>query len=167
MSFSFLPDAMIGDVTELTPQQLAKWGISALLIDLDNTLLPYSRNTPDEKLEKWLRALSSFPVVVVTNSRKPRVAEFCASFGLKYINNACKPSVRGIKRALAILGAAPEKTALAGDQVFTDILGANFAGLTSVLVKPLELRGYPLLRLRNLVEIPFIALAKLLGRDKV
>ena len=47
-----------------------------------------------------------------------------------------------------------------GDQIFTDILGGNNAGVTTLLVEPIRLAGNPGRYVRYAVEWPFRALAK-------
>ncbi len=77
----------------------------------------------------------------------------------KFVKKAKKPSPRGIIEAMRRCGKKPEETALAGDQSYTDVLGANLAGATSILVQPLSLRN-PLLAVRYVLELPWRATCK-------
>ena len=96
---------------------------------------------------------------MVSNSKKPRVQVFCKAYGLDCITHAKKPFQRGIRAAKEKYGIAPEHMALVGDQIYTDVLGANCAGLTSVLVSAICNHNLPL-KLRHVAELPFIAIGK-------
>jgi hypothetical protein len=98
--------------------------------------------------------------MVVSNSRRSRrVPDFCEKLDIPYIKRAGKPRPKGILRAMAQQGFLPGETAMAGDQTFTDILGGNLAGVTSVLVYPLYFSN-PFQVIRYNLERPFIALGR-------
>jgi len=161
MPFSLLPRLMAGRVTDLSPALLSQNGVRALLLDFDNTLVPYTTDEPEPAVLDWLnraRAAGLF-LCVVSNSHKPRVVRFCRAHDLPCVTHAKKPFSRGIREALSRYRLHPGETALAGDQIFTDVLGANRAGLTSILVTPLRLHNV-WLRARRALEEPVIALAR-------
>lgn len=148
----------IASITELTPEWFVSRGIRLMLLDFDNTIVPYHELEPTEEFTNWLRKTrnAGVKVMVVSNSRKSRrVPGFCDSRNIPWIIKAGKPSPRGILRAVEQMNCRPEETAMAGDQTFTDVLAANAAGVTSVLVKPMDLRN-PLRKIRYLAEQPFI-----------
>ena len=157
----FLPDVMVPALTAVTPELLRRWKIELLLLDFDNTILPYTTDLPTEEMEAWLRQMqaSEIRLCVLSNSRKPRVAEFCCRYGISFVTDAKKPLHRGINEALARFGGEKEHTALAGDVVFTDVAGANSAGLLSIWVPSIHNHTLPL-RLRHLLEVPFLRAAK-------
>ena len=165
MPFSLLPRRMLRRVTDITPALLSEYGAKALFLDFDNTIVPYTTDTPSPEVLRWLEALRADGVqlCVVSNSRKPRVVRFCETYGLDCVTHARKPFQKGIRRALLRCGLLPGETALAGDQIYTDVLGANCAGLTSILVRPIHLHNI-WLKLRRGLELPWIALAGRLGR---
>lgn len=158
---SFLPTYLFPSVTDLKPEFLRERGIDLLLLDFDNTLLPYTQDEPDEALLRWLEEMrrSGIRLCIVSNSKKSRVPDFCGRYGLACVTHAGKPGSRGICEALRRFGATPQQTALVGDQIFTDILGANCAKLTAIHVKSIHNHTVPL-RLRHVFELPFLALAK-------
>lgn len=84
MSFSLLPDLIFPALTDLTPQLLEQRGIRYLMMDFDNTIVPYSANAPTDQVLQWLEAMqaSSIGLCIVSNSHKPRVQEFCSRYGL-------------------------------------------------------------------------------------
>ena len=78
-------------------------------------------------------------VVILSNNRSPvRVERFCRDLGITYEGHAGKPKVGGFQRAMARMGAAPEETAIVGDQIFTDIWGANRAGIQTVMLEKIN-----------------------------
>lgn len=157
-----LPWRQAESVWALTGESLEREGIRFLLADLDNTLCRYSDTEPDQSLRDWLADLEAHGVrlFLLSNSRKPkRPAHFAQALGIDYLGHAGKPKTGGFVRALAQLGAKPEACAMVGDQVFTDVLGANRAGVRSILVKPLSLKGNPGRYLRYWVELPVRGMA--------
>lgn len=161
MSFVFLPDLILPALTDLTPELLHKRGICWLFLDFDNTIVPYTTDQPTEQMDAWLRQMlcSDIRLCVVSNSRKPRVPAFCEQYQIDYVLRAAKPFQRGIRKALTRYDAAPQQAALVGDQIYTDVLGANCAGLTSVLVSAIH-NHTVWLKLRHAAELPFIALGR-------
>ena len=79
MPFSLIPDLILPALTDLTPQLLRARGIGLLLMDFDNTIVPYTTDVPTEPMQRWLREMqeSGIRLCVVSNSKKPRVQVFC------------------------------------------------------------------------------------------
>lgn len=161
MRLSFLPTVMAESVTQLTPEYLQSRGIRLLMLDFDNTVVPYTTSTPTEEMDAWLRSMlaSEVKLCVVSNSHKDRVKIFCAGYDLPCITHAKKPFSKGIRECLERYGLSPEVCALAGDQIFTDTLGANGVGCASILVKAIDNHNI-WLKLRHVAEMPFIFLAR-------
>ncbi len=163
MLFSLLPWRQTGSVFDLTGETLAGQGIALLLVDLDNTLIPYSDAEPTKALLDWKNDLAAHGVTVflLSNNRKPQRPErFARALGVEHISHAGKPKTTGFSQALARCGQAPERCAMVGDQVFTDVLGANRAGVRSILVKPISLKGNPGRYLRYWAELPLRGLSR-------
>ena len=160
MSFSFLPKIMITSITELSPRFLRERGIRLLMLDFDNTIVPYTTNEPTVAMSDWLKAMaqSEVQICVVSNSKRSRVKVFCEKYGIPCITHAKKPFSKGIKECLAKFDVKPSECALAGDQIYTDTLGANGTGVTSILVKAIHNHNI-WLKLRHVAEIPFILAA--------
>ncbi len=161
MPFSLLPRVMARSITELTAQTLSPMGIRLLMLDFDNTIVPYTTNVPTEEMARWLADMkqSDIQICVVSNSKRDRVKIFCAQWGIDCITHAKKPFSRGIRRCLERYGVPKAQCALAGDQIYTDTLGANCAGVTSILVKAIDNHNLAL-KLRHVLELPFIALSR-------
>ena len=161
MSFSLLPRYLTPGLTDLTPEFLEEQGIRLLMLDFDNTIVPYTTNSPTKEMENWLRgmATSGISLCVVSNSKRDRVRIFCKEYGLDCITHAKKPFSKGIKQCLARYALPPEKAALVGDQIFTDTLGGNCAGVKTILVKAIDNHNF-WLKARHVLEKPFIFAAK-------
>jgi HAD superfamily phosphatase (TIGR01668 family) len=161
MPFPLLPRWIYPSLTALTPQLLKNQGIRLLMLDFDNTIVPYTTNIPTQEMADWIKQLQATDicVCVVSNSKRDRVRIFCEEWGIDCITHAKKPFGRGIKRCIEKYGLAPELCALAGDQIFTDTLGANLAGAMPILVTPIHNHNI-WLKLRHIAEKPFIFIAK-------
>ena len=164
MSFSLLPNIILDAVTQITPQMLQERGVRFLMMDFDNTIVPYTSNIPTGEMLMWLEMMkqSDIALCVVSNSKRPRVVEFCRKYGLDCITHSKKPFQKGISEAKHKYDLRPSDAALVGDQIFTDVLGANCGGMTSILVKAIDNHNI-WLKLRHVAELPFIAL----GRRKI
>ena len=88
MPFSLIPKLILPSLTDVTPELLAARGVRFLMLDFDNTIVPYTTNEPAEAMTAWLRRMqaSEIRLCVVSNSRKPRVVEFCKKYGLDCIH---------------------------------------------------------------------------------
>ena len=146
------------DIYEITGRALERRGFKLLLADLDNTLVPYGVPLPDDRLKAWRDDLAAHGVTlfVLSNNRhenRPRV--FSEGLGVPYIGHAGTPKTPSFVKAMEQMGVTREQTAIVGDQVFTDVLGGNRAGVSPILVEPIRLAGNPGRYLRYAVEVPF------------
>ncbi len=154
-----LPKFIFPKLTDLSPDFLQKNGIGLLLMDFDNTMLPYTTNTPTQELLSWMDTMkcAGITLCVVSNSKKQRVPTFCKAHNIACVTHAGKPGTRGIREALARF--PQRKAALVGDQIFTDVLGANRAKIPSLIVKSIHNHNM-WLKLRHVFELPFLAMAR-------
>ena len=161
MSFSFLPGILTDELTDLTPEILRGRNIRLLMMDFDNTIVPYTTSVPTQKMADWLRNMLESDVLlcVVSNSKNDRVKIFCEKYELPCITRAKKPGTRGIKACLELFEIPAEEAALVGDQIFTDTLGANSAGVTPILVRAIDNHNI-WLKLRHVAELPFIFVSR-------
>ncbi len=161
MPISLLPKMITDSLTDLTPAFLEQNGIRLLMLDFDNTIVPYTTNIPSADMEIWLRCMVRLGVklCVVSNSHKDRVPVFCRKYGIPCVTHAKKPGIRGIRECLEQFDLQPEECALVGDQIFTDTLGANRAGVRSILVKAINNHNF-WLKARHVLELPFIFIAR-------
>lgn len=161
MSIPFVPDMIADKLTDLTPELLKSRNIDFLMLDFDNTIVPYTSNEPTAEMETWLKAMveSDIGLCVVSNSKRDRVVKFCSARGIPCITHSKKPFSKGIRECRLRFGFEMSRAALAGDQIYTDVLGGNCAGAKSILVTPIHLHNI-WLYLRHVAEKPFIALGR-------
>jgi len=161
MSFSLLPWRITEELPDLSQEWLREQGIALLMLDFDNTIVPYTTDVPTEQMEAWLRRMlaSDVRICVVSNSKRSRVKVFCEKYGIPCITHAKKPFSRGIDQCIGRFGIPRSACALAGDQIYTDTLGANCAGIRSILVKAINNHTI-WLKLRHVAEMPFILLSR-------
>ena len=157
MPFSPLPTMITDSLTDLTESFLKEKNIRLLMLDFDNTIVPYTTSVPTDTMKAWLERMnrSQIQLCVVSNSHNDRVKIFCKAYGLDCITHARKPFSKGIHQCLAQYGLPPQQCALVGDQIFTDTLGANGVGVRSILVKAIDNHNI-WLKLRHVAELPFI-----------
>lgn len=158
---SFLPDYIFPRLTDLSPAFLQQRGITLLLMDFDNTMLPYTTNVPTQELLDWLEGMKAAGITlcIVSNSHKARVPAFSDAYDVSCVIRAAKPGTRGIREAMERFGAKQSETALVGDQIYTDVLGAKRAGVTALIVK--SIHNHTIwLKLRHLLEVPVLAMAR-------
>lgn len=161
MPFSLLPKRMTKALTDVTPELLRSRNIRLLMLDFDNTIVPYTTDVPTQAMEHWLKNMNAqedIQVCIVSNSHNDRVPAFCEKYGLDCITHAKKPFSRGIRQCLEKYGIPAGQAALVGDQIYTDTLGANCMGVTSILVKAIDNHTF-WLKARHVLELPFILLA--------
>ena len=157
MPFSLIPRARCRSIYELDGAALYRHGVRLLLVDLDNTISAYHNAHPTEELRAWVAALRAAGVepYILSNSRKPtRVGEFAGALGVPFRRRAGKPKRGGFLAALEEMNTSPGEAIMVGDQIFTDILGANRAGITPILVRPLRMDSIFRI-LRYGLETPF------------
>ena len=161
MPFPLLPKLITEELTDLTPEILKKHRIRLLMLDFDNTIVPYTTDIPTDKMASWLRdmAQSDIQLCVVSNSKRDRVRVFCAKYGIDCITHANKPFTKGIRECLAEYGIPASEAALVGDQIYTDTFGANNAGCMPILVRAINNHNI-WLKLRHVAELPFIFAAR-------
>ena len=161
MSLSFLPAILADSPTDITPDILEERGIRLLMLDFDNTIVPYTTSIPEPLMEQWLLDMkqTDIQLCVVSNSKNDRVKIFCGNYGIPCITHANKPFTKGIRGCLAKFGAPASEAAIVGDQIYTDTLGGNLAGITPILVRAIDNHNF-WLKARHVLELPFIFAAR-------
>jgi uncharacterized protein len=141
----FSPTFFYRGVTDIDLEALRKAGVDTLLIDIDNTILPRDTGEMVEELSEWSKALlgHGFKVCLVSNNWHAHVKRIADALGLCMVPRALKPLPFGFYQAVRLLGSKRKNTAVIGDQMFTDILGGNLLGMTTVLVLPLSESDLP------------------------
>lgn len=154
----FKPTFALKSVLEITPQALAVHDINALILDLDNTLTTHDNPVPAEGVLDWIADMRSHGIklLIVSNNSAERVAPFAEILGLHFVPNGAKPLPAGYIKAVKELGYSRKNICAVGDQIFTDILGANLAGIRSVFVYPIEPEKSRFFRIKRAIEKPLL-----------
>lgn len=148
----FYPTIYKNRITDITLQELEEWGVRGLILDVDNTLTTHGSQELSRDVQEWLQKMqeAGIRMTVVSNSWEWRVAPFAEKIGLQHTSLSCKPSPFGFWRGVRRLGLPKSQCAAIGDQVFTDIIGANLYGITCIQVMPIELEtGKPFLTVKR------------------
>ncbi len=149
------PHRYCGRVSEVDPAELKSLGIRAVLLDLDNTLVPWQGHDVPEDVLDWLERLraAGLRLYLVSNTRfGRRLRQLSERLQIPCVRRAWKPRRRGFRNALAALSVAPEHTAMVGDQMFTDVLGGNRLGLYTIMVRPMARREFVGTKVSRFVE---------------
>ncbi len=135
----FYPKLYIDGFGDLDIPALKKRGIDGIVLDIDNTLVPYHVPSPTAEVIAFVAALkeNGISAVIASNNKGERVEHFARKLGVFAIYKAAKPLPHGLMRCAKKMGIGRKCTAVIGDQIFTDVLGANLCGMYSILVKPL------------------------------
>lgn len=134
------PSEIVDSVSQIDILELNKRRISALLVDLDNTLVPWQGYNIQADVMDWLRRVreAGIKICIVSNTRPlKRLRQLAAELNVPHVRRALKPRRGGFRDALSILGVESSEAAVVGDQIFTDILGGNRLGLYTILVRPI------------------------------
>ncbi len=156
--FIFEPTYVFNDITGITPKFLKRKHIKGIVLDVDNTLTTHNNPTPPQSSMDWLVAVKTagIKLIIVSNNKPPRVVPFAEILGLDYVANGKKPLSSGINEAVKRLGIDKRDVAAIGDQIFTDIMGANLAGIRSCFVFPMEPETSLPFRIKRTLEKPFL-----------
>lgn len=114
-------------------------GYRGILFDVDNTLVPHGAPA-DKRAVKLFQSLHGmgYRTCLISNNQEPRVKPFADAVESSYIHNAHKPSKKSYQKAFALMHTKRENTLFVGDQIFTDVYGANRVGMYTILVKPIH-----------------------------
>jgi len=131
------PRQTVGFLTDIDIDALMRQGIRGLLMDLDNTIVAWDSHDVEHKVQDWIAhaKASALSLCLVTNAKSTRVERAIRPLGIPYVAVARKPMLKGFRKAMTMLGTAPAETAMVGDQIFTDVLGANLLGVYSILIE--------------------------------
>ncbi|MBR1810640.1 MAG: HAD-IIIA family hydrolase [Clostridia bacterium] len=132
------PRYIYESVTCVSPAELSAMGAQAVGIDLDNTTVYDSTFTPRKGVKEWLKSVKAagFPVIIVSNTNRPRAWVIAKMFRLPYFAMSKKPRTKNVVRAAEFLHVPIENFAMIGDQLFADVQAANDCGAISVWVRP-------------------------------
>ena len=157
-----VPDLMLEDIYALTPEMLTGRGVRFVVLDIDNTVAPYTVHAADGDMIAWVERMrgAGLELYVLSNNRGQRPETFSDALGLPFRKKAWKPFTRHARNVLAERGYRAEETAFVGDQIYTDVCCAKWCGAMAVLVRPIEFSRW-VLKFRYRLEWPFRAAGKI------
>ena len=135
----FYPGEYMDSTYEIDFDRLYGEGYRGIIFDIDNTLVPHGAPADERacKLFAHLKELG-YQCMLLSNNKEPRVKMFNDAVGVSYIFRAGKPNTANYKKAMEQMGTTTENTLFVGDQIFTDVYGANRTGIRTILVKPIH-----------------------------
>ncbi len=135
----FYPREWVDSTYEIDWEGWKEKGKKGVIFDIDNTLVPHGAPADERALALFeqLHGLG-FQTLLLSNNKEPRVKSFAGQVHSPYIYKAGKPGVRNYNRAVAEMGLCKGGGSVCGDQLFTDVYGANRAGIYGILVKPIN-----------------------------
>ncbi len=139
----FRPHRVMKRLVEVDCDELVARGIRGVLLDLDNTLTTWNSTVIAPEVERWIGHLrqTGLAACIVSNAATTRrVRPVAERLGLPWVTRAIKPLHRGFLQGMRLMGTTPDTTVMIGDQLFTDIYGANRLGLQTILVDPVSSR---------------------------
>lgn len=148
------PDYKFESIHDIPEDFYKNLGVRYALLDIDNTLVSYTRSTADDGARKFLGSLTerNIQYAFVSNNHRERVEEFAREFGAVYVNDAAKPLRFGIRKAMRLLGADKKHTVIIGDQLFTDVWAGKRTGILTIMVEPIEAKETPFFGVKRRLE---------------
>ena len=135
----FYPKEWVDSTYGINWEDWREKGKRGVIFDIDNTLVPHGAPADEQALALFQRLHSlGFQTLLLSNNKEPRVKSFAEQVQSPYIYKAGKPGVRNYNRAVEEMGLCKEEVLFVGDQLFTDVYGANRAGIYGILVKPIN-----------------------------
>ena len=154
------PNYYFDRYSDVSPEFLKEQGISALLLDVDNTLAPYEQAEPDEEIIAWLDSLKNNGIsyaFISNNSSDERIKVFNKSIGAIAYARSGKPfAKRTIDKVLTALGEDRKSTAFMGDQIYTDVCAGKFNGMRAILVPPIKDKKNLFFKFKRTLEKPVL-----------
>ncbi len=136
---TFYPGEYVDSVYGIDFEGLYRRGFRGILFDVDNTLVPHGAPATSQSVELFRRLHEmGFATCLISNNKEPRVRPFAEAMETPFVYKADKPSRRGYEEGMTCMGTDRSDTLFIGDQLFTDVWGANRTGIHSILTKPID-----------------------------
>ncbi|MDD4170602.1 MAG: YqeG family HAD IIIA-type phosphatase [Syntrophomonas sp.] len=149
------PRIYVDTLLDIPLNHLREQNISAFIMDLDNTITEWNSNELRSEVEEWFKLIKTagFKACILSNNGEQRIRKVAERLDIPFIHRAAKPRRGSFHRAIDIMGVRAAQTAVVGDQIFTDVLGGNRAGLFTILVKPLARREFIGTKINRTLEL--------------
>lgn len=145
-------------ITDITPDFLRKNNIKGLILDVDNTLTTHDNPVPAEGVMEWIATMrqNKIRLIIVSNNHPPRVKPFADMLEIDFVCDGRKPLSDGFREAIKKIGLPKENISAVGDQIFTDVLGANLFGVRMLYTAPIEHEKTTFFKVKRFLEKPFL-----------
>lgn len=149
------PKYYVSNFEHISIERLKANGIKLLLCDIDNTLVSYDEKHPSKSVVDFIEKVKSegIEVALCSNASKVRATRFSKDLNVsKTYYLSMKPLGHNFKKAMRLHNLKANQVALIGDQMFTDILGGNLAGLYTILTAPIAVKDRGVTKINRFFE---------------
>ncbi len=153
-----IPDMMPEHFYDVTPGTVKSYGASALICDIDNTLVTYDDPEPTDGVLAWIKNMNENGITVsfVSNNDWDRVRLFNEKLGFVAYAKSGKPSTKNLRAAISDLGIDKSEAVLLGDQLLTDCAAAKRFGIKAIIVPPIKDKTSLFFKTKRLIEVPYV-----------
>ncbi|WP_090871626.1 YqeG family HAD IIIA-type phosphatase [Oceanobacillus limi] len=164
----FLPNEHVKSIFDIRPKSLKEKGIKGVITDLDNTLVAWDVREATPEVKNWFKEMQDegIKVTIISNNKEDRVKFFSEPLNTPYVFSARKPLRRAFKIAAKEMGLKREEIVVIGDQLLTDVLGGNSAGLHTILVVPIVETDEKITRINRTIERRILSYFRKKGKIK-
>lgn len=154
----FKPTIALQTVCDISLDILRELNIQALILDIDNTLTTHDNPNIKSEISAWIKYMKSngIKLIIVSNNSYERVKPFADMLGIEFVSHGQKPLPKGFSEACERLNVSKKNICAVGDQIFTDILGANLKGIKSIFVFPMEYETTTFFKIKRTLEKPLL-----------
>jgi len=151
---NFLPNEYVKSIFDIQPAVLKQKGIKGIITDLDNTLVPWNVKDATPEVIEWFKQMDEhdIEITIISNNKLERVKVFSEPLGKPYVYSARKPLRRSFQEVTKQMGLKKDEIVVIGDQILTDVLGGNRAGLYTILVVPIVQTDEKITRINRMIE---------------
>lgn len=155
MNKRFVPNMYCKRVQDINLEKLKQLNIKCLLIDLDNTMAAHYDKTANDEVLAFIKKVkdAGFKIIIISNNTSDRVTTFASPLNIPFYGQARKPLMRMYLKIIKENDLKKEEIACVGDQLLTDIWGANRLGMFSILVTPIVESDIIYTKLNRLLEV--------------
>lgn len=148
------PKMYFNKLLDIPLEELKEKNIKAFILDLDNTITEWNSNEITEDVGAWFKEVKKrgFKACILSNNHEKRILQVANTLDIPFIHRAQKPRRGAFYSAVELLGLQKEEVAVIGDQIFTDILGGNRAGLFTILLVPINKKEFPGTKISRAME---------------
>ena len=149
-----IPDIYQKSIYYINYDKLYKKAIRCIIFDLDNTITPSHIKKTTKRLKKLFDELrdKGFKVIIMSNAPKHRIEPFKTYLNVDACAFSLKPRKNKYERIMEKFKYKHTEVAAVGDQLLTDIYGANKLDITSILVNPLTDKDFSVTFINRIIE---------------